>query len=98
MRAEGAFLGDVHVAVEVNHPVGAGIHAIPPTGALFRIDDDDAVFPLVDCLGLAGLDAGSVVALLADVVHVTDAYLGHRSLRMVGYLFQKWPMSGCGLA
>jgi hypothetical protein len=86
MSAEGAFLRDVEVGIEVDDPVRTGVKALSGTDTFLRVDDDDAVFPLVDSLALAGGDAGSLVTVLADSVHVAYPYLGHCSLHHIDYL------------
>jgi len=86
MGAHGALLGYIEVGIEVDYSVGAGIEAIPGSGALLRIDDDDAVVPLVDCLTLAHRDARGIVAVLADIMHIPDSDLGDSALDDIGDL------------
>ena len=95
VSAEGALLGDVKVGIEVDNAVGAGIDALSGAGAFFRVDDDDAVVALVDGAGLAGQDAGGVIAVLADIVHVSDSDLGHGALDDIGDLHPE--VAGIGL-
>ena len=76
--ATGALLRDVEVLVEEEGVVGAGEHALAAAGALLRVDDDQAVFTLVDgALDRAGLQAGGVGAVLARHRHVVQLDLGH---------------------
>jgi len=86
MGAHSALLSDVEVGIEVDNSVGTGIQTLPGAGAFLRIDNDDAVIPLVDGTCLAGGDAWCFVAMLADVVHISDPDLGYGALNDIGDL------------
>ena len=88
MGATGALLGDVQIFVEVDDPViGAGIHAQAATGALHRVDDDQSVLPLVEgALHRAGLYAGGLVTVHAQVGPVGHLHLGHGATDALGEL------------
>ena len=88
MRATGALLGDVEVLVEVDDAlVGAGIDAEAATGALERVDDDEAVVPGVEgAFDGAGLDARGVSAVHAKMRAIGHLHLGHGAAHLLGAL------------
>ena len=49
-------------------------------------------------LALAGGDAGSIVAVLADIMHVGHLTLGTGPCTISVFFIQNWPVSGWGLA
>jgi hypothetical protein len=86
MGAHGALLSYVEVGIEVDYSVGTSVETLSGAGALFRVDDDDAVLSLVDGTCLTRRDAWCIVAMLANVMHIPDSDLGHCALDDVGDL------------
>ena len=78
--AAGALLRERELVVPVDGAVGAALHYLRPPGRLLGIDDDQPVIALVDGVGRC-LDAGSVVAVLAERRLVGDAHAGHSPAR-----------------
>ena len=75
--------------------VGAGVHAVAAAGALLRVDDDQAVFALVDgSLYRARLHAGSLVAVHAQVGPIGHLDLGHRAAHALVELHPELPDLG----
>jgi len=65
--AEIAFVGDLVFRVEEPHAVGASHDAVAAADAPFPIYKDHAVVRLVRCADRAYLDAGRVIALIAEL-------------------------------
>ena len=78
MGAAGAFLGYVEVFIEVDDPPRTGINTVLAPGALYRVDDDQAVIPLVKgSLDGTGRHAGGFITVHAEQRTVVHLYLGH---------------------
>ena len=72
MGAHGALHGQLLLLVPEDGAVGAGLEHIPVALGLLRVDDDDAVGPLVDLIGVLAhaLGVGALLADGVDVVHL----------------------------
>jgi len=78
MRAPRAFLSDVQTLIEEDSAVRAGIHAVLAACTLHRVDDNQAIIPLVDGPDYrAGLHAGGFIAVHAQMGAVSNLDLGH---------------------
>jgi hypothetical protein len=86
MSAKGALLRYVRFVIEIDSPVRARLDAKTVSPALLGVDDYYPVVPLVDGVFPAGLEAGGIVAMLADIVQVAHPYLRRRSPDHIGHL------------
>jgi len=85
MGAPAALLGYLHVLIVIDHSVGTGIQTVLLSCAFGWIDDYCPIFSLVDGITLAGFHAGSIIAVLAHVMHIGHLDLGHLSSDMLFY-------------
>src|SRR5262249_40949135 len=67
--AEGALVGGARPLTEADHPVGAGRDAVPAAVAGLLLDEDCVELGADDRVCWADLQAGRVLAVLADVRH-----------------------------
>ena len=76
MGIEDPLLRKLQLFVPVDRAIGAGSDDLLLPLCLYRIDDNDAVGPLVDSAVAAGGDAGRIVAVIAH--HGEVMHVGHR--------------------
>jgi hypothetical protein len=69
-------LRHIQLFIEKDGVVGAGVCAQLTTDTFFRIDDDQSVCTLVDCLCLALLNTGGVVTMVAEVRGIGNLDMG----------------------
>ena len=96
MGTTGALLSDVQALVEEDDMIRTGIDAAGADRALYRVDDDQAILSLVNrLLDGAGVHAGSLITVHAEVRTVSHFDFGHRPSHSFSKLKPKLP--GIGL-
>jgi hypothetical protein len=83
MRAARAFLGYVEVIIEEDGMVRTGIHTTFAASAFNRIQDDQAIFPLVDGIYGTGLHAGGIITVIAKLGNIIHLDLGNSAANML---------------
>jgi hypothetical protein len=72
MGAESAFLGEAESFIPSDGPVGADLEETPVSLRFDLVDDDNAVWSLVDCPTPCRLDAGGIVTVHAGGGQIGD--------------------------
>jgi hypothetical protein len=98
MSTTGAFLSDVQAFIEEDDTIRTGVDTVLAPGALDRVDDDEAVLSLINSpFDRAGIHAGRLIAVHAEMRAVGDLDLGHSPPHSFGKLKPELPGIGLGL-
>jgi hypothetical protein len=95
MGASCALLSNVQIFIEKDGVMGAGIGAELAAHALLRVDNDQPIIALIDCLGFTIGDAGCIVAMVAHFGNIGHLDFGHLSANQLGQTQPELP--GIGL-
>ena len=94
VSAARALLGNLKLVVPEDGVVGASVHEFFFALCLFGVNNDQAVFALVNCFG-SNLHAGSIVAVLAALGNVGQLNLRHLAAHL--FLNAGPELTGVGL-